>query len=1018
MCLSADDKDGKRTKGAKAIPNVHPANSLILPDGKIFKVQKKRQRKIYSCIPCHQRKIKCSREAPTCDNCLKLADKNPQDRDAILEACKYFDNDKKKNLKKRGVKLELHNQVVQDQPTSQNPTKSPESVDSTPASNPNTAGDEPNQFDENIRDTLGSGYPTTSSNSQMYETDYTNQNYDHGRGNFQFDNNDLVYKPRDDSITQVMNSLAPLVSNLDTDLNAYNNNNNNIENTNTNASPTEGANHDENTDTNPVYGNNHYYNPPLYTQLPNTASDTPACADNRMNNTSSEQHLHSHYSRQFTTPFVPILADLPTKERSDELLKAFQTNIHSILPILDMPNFTEQYNEFWYCGLFLTENIEKLYEYHVYHKDKPFDQYPEKISDFLYWYNKTKCSLNPANFAEFLILLFAVYYTSVSSSVYELLSSSNFLSYKNEVNKYYNTFKKMNYKGLDNPRVMSLAVLQINVLVQSITNLKSGKSLINISKILRICQFYQLNRDPVMYHALKDTHLVQTRRIVWWEIFHLDNMVSFFLNLTPSIKLTDFDTSLLVETLDDDSSSRFAIMYLNCLFRFALIVDDLNGLTNGLNTQMKFEDIDRLKTNISNLFITCASTMRKMNDLYDSQKQSSTSIAETNVIEFKNPIITYQHNANMKSPYAGSAAEFDPQSNADPNHSLETSPDCFKFFMNLLNTLSDKILIMLQKKILLNPYIITDTFQIDSNLDLRLTTIDYNYTDLQSNLLPSLLHYLDSFLLLSKKDMMKFNWKLKSYIPIDELILLLQILAANYRAGLSQDEIGPIIDLNLKIYLADQTINSLRLNWHNKLSSVNKLISLTSSLWELMILKYNINLRLSYSMFDKFKFPKPNYDCPNLRTADKQVSMNSDPNYKPLSSISCSEISPRSIGVASAGNVHLGHTQLGINRSLFGDRPVFPKVNTQGSGIKVEDDSKDGLGSVSTKEKFIRIAREIEDELLKEGNTGFIQDTDDDEEGWYNLGTEEEYGYNSIDDFHFFKNLKSDVIRLFKSIVS
>jgi hypothetical protein len=171
-------------------------------------------------------------------------------------------------------------------------------------------------------------------------------------------------------------------------------------------------------------------------------------------------------------------------------------------------------------------------------------------------------------------------------------------------------------------------------------------------------------------------------------------------------------------------------------------------------------------------------------------------------------------------------------------------------------------------------------------------------------------------------------------------------------------------------------------------------------------------------MFDKFKFPKPNYDCPNPRTADKQVSMNSDPNYKPMSSISCSEISPRSIGVASAGNVHLGHTQLGINRSLFGDRSVFPKVNTQGSGIKVEDDSKDGLGSVSTKEKFIRIAREIEDELLKEGNTGFIQDTDDDEEGWYNLGTEEEYGYNSIDDFHFFKNLKSDVIRLFKSIVS
>lgn len=73
--------------------------------------------------------------------------------------------------------------------------------------------------------------------------------------------------------------------------------------------------------------------------------------------------------------------------------------------------------------------------------------------------------------------------------------------------------------------------------------------------------------------------------------------------------------------------------------------------------------------------------------------------------------------------------------------------------------------------------------------------------------------------------------------------------------------------------------------------------------------------------------------------------------------------------------------------------------------------------NVNVKDRFLKVAREVEDELLKEGGAGVIQDINEDEEGWYNLGTEEEYGLNSIDDFHFYKNLKSDVVRLFKLVV-
>ncbi|GME91124.1 unnamed protein product [[Candida] boidinii] len=55
---TASVKKGKKAKGSK------PSNSLVLNDGTYYKIQKVRQRKILSCIPCHQRKIKCSREKP------------------------------------------------------------------------------------------------------------------------------------------------------------------------------------------------------------------------------------------------------------------------------------------------------------------------------------------------------------------------------------------------------------------------------------------------------------------------------------------------------------------------------------------------------------------------------------------------------------------------------------------------------------------------------------------------------------------------------------------------------------------------------------------------------------------------------------------------------------------------------------------------------------------------------------------------------------------------------------------
>lgn len=950
----------------KSLPNVHPTNSMVLPDGKIFKVQKKRQRKIHSCIPCHQRKIRCSREKPTCNNCLKLAEKNPAEEDEIIEACKYFDNDKKKNLKIKGVEIEelqrlpsesegsqsvsavgtAHERNIQHASPSRsylNPINDYYGMDDQPLCRQEYQSKEDSFEMENGSEKIDSEI-SDRGNQNIHENEHEHTLKDVNSSEFPFDSTDFIYIPRKDTLAFL---------------------------------PTE----------------------------ENYACQDLNSSNFQLNSMYYENQVCSQYAKQFASQFVPILNSLPTKDRSDELLKTFQVNIHSLLPILDMDSFVEKYNEFWYCGMFLTDNIERLYEYNIYFKDKDDTEIPEKINDFLYWHNKTNETLNPSNLSEFLILLFAMYYTSMASSVYEFLSKkydnfNSILTYKNEVNKYYNVFKKMNNKGLNNPRVMSLAVLQINVLVQSIINLKSGNSLISITKILRISQFYQFNRDPVLYHGLKETNLVQTRRMVWWQIFFLDNLVSFFLHLPPSVKLSDFDTSLLMENLDNHSSSHCTIMYLNCMYRFTLVVDELSSLTNGLSGQLRDEDVTKLKNSIKNLFITCTMSKNRIKSIYLKQVALEIKVTSGNK-EFNNLVSENtgdkgEHTIQHEEYGANENGKFNPQLNSKTSDYHNSSKDTLEFFISFLDIICDKLLIMLQKKILINPYVSRVNTVVDENLNLKLQKLRYNYTDLQSNLLPSLVNYLNVFLVLSKKDMQKYNWKLKNFIPIDELILLMQILATNYKSGMSQVDTNELHDINLKIYLVDQTINSLKLNWHLKLSSVNKLIFLASKMWELMILKFNIDLAVAYSLSEKFVFP----------TAVNENTAHNNPIQKPISSdsVNCAEIAPRSLGLASAMDTPLNTKK----KSLFNPVSSTGEVSRKNYALNM---------NVNVKDRFLKVAREVEDELLKEGGAGVIQDINEDEEGWYNLGTEEEYGLNSIDDFHFYKNLKSDVVRLFKLVV-
>lgn len=176
-------------------------------------------------------------------------------------------------------------------------------------------------------------------------------------------------------------------------------------------------------------------------------------------------------------------------------------------------------------------------------------------------------------------------------------------------------------------------------------------------------------------------------------------------------------------------------------------------------------------------------------------------------------------------------------------------------------------------------------------------------------------------------------------------------------------------------------------------------------------------------MSDKYIFPKPIHEVLTPGNYSRNINISSN-------SVSCAEIAPRTIGIASALDTPLRNMDSKQHNNMsndINDENPFNYLNSSNNGKsdydkrKTNDPIRPSCSMVdmnlNIKERFFKVAKLVEDELSKEGGSGIIQDTDENEEGWFNLGTEEEYGFNSIDDFHFYKNLKSDVIRLFKLVV-
>ncbi|GME71339.1 unnamed protein product [Ambrosiozyma monospora] len=555
-----------RTKNA--LPRVHPTNSLILEDGKVYKIQRVRQRKI-------------------------LSSKNPNKSAELLHACQYFVNDKKKNLKKeRDIEfIQLakstdipkngtlmlanlgqnnHHQHSDDSHVNNNPQqqlsqspndiqRSDEKVTETPYQQQYQSNDNisQNNQDQNTHVDIDSESVNSFSSSGQSSTHTANtsppnqiastkpsQTYIQNQSQHHTNNHNQIVTIQDNVRVQPPAEFTTNVQDAD-GVTAYGDfdlksdeefelsqymarEDNNISipilkredspcipdavdefggaqpqqqqhiqqqqqqqqhHSNGRRQSQSQQQQQQHSQQSNQQNNQQRQQQGQHSRLPSLQGEMPDDqGDGQEEEDSPEEKKLKILIARYLAKFEPILNNMPSKDRSDELLHNFLASIHSVLPILDIESFKKKYDEFWYCGLFLQHNIEKLFRYYYSLNNNASGNGAEDggkvvisdgvssmqsgLNDFLYWYNKTSCLLNPSNLFEFCILLYAFFYASASSETYQLPPGQVSLL-KKEVNIYYKIFQSVNSKNLNNPKTMSLEILQMNILIQSVVNLKN-----------------------------------------------------------------------------------------------------------------------------------------------------------------------------------------------------------------------------------------------------------------------------------------------------------------------------------------------------------------------------------------------------------------------------------------------------------------------------------------------------------------------------------------------------------------
>lgn len=486
----------------------------------------------------------------------------------------------------------------------------------------------------------------------------------------------------------------------------------------------------------------------------------------------------------------------------------------------------------------------------------------------LFWNNKL---LNPNLF---LTTLFPILFSASKAECFQF-------SY-DEVTKFELSSEIHRYKDsaelalhlINYPKNYSIKILQGATLLQSTVE---NPSITQVATLIRISQIIHLHRDPTSFHNITTPSLVQLRRLLWWQIFYLDAITSLNHFVTPMIKLDEFDTSLPLEF--SNNVINVETCFLNGKFRFSIILNELTKNIYGLSI-LPFNTIELLKQKIIDLNISCNASILNLSTVISNDLSAS----ETNFLNW--------------SKY-------------------------------ILNSYTDRALLLLQKKIILSKDSVISTSSTgngtgngsdndsstgSSNNDYKAKPQQqfYSYGDLSSNLIPCALHYINEFLTHNNNDVYNcYNWEIRNSLPLDAITILMKSLV---------QDLNNINDI--RFYMVDKSLDLIFIKFDNKKKSVFKnSITLMRYLFQIISLKRQGSISSTV-------VPKPSTKI--VAQPDSYLD-----SFK--TTTSCSQIAPRTIK-AEAANFNYQSEMFAAD--LFPQAPFFPKQSAAGDDEPVQLDQQ------------------------------------------------------------------------------
>lgn len=525
---------------------------------------------------------------------------------------------------------------------------------------------------------------------------------------------------------------------------------------------------------------------------------------------------------------------LPTdKDRSFELIDRYLNSVHLLLPIVvNMKEFLVQHKLYW--------EIKSRRDSTTADLNNPRVESPGSSHHSGDGGNEPMPSDSNFNYIQFYTLYLPILYASTISEFEEYDN----LLLNQEIHKYLMGFKicKKYYNFPEG--IKTIPLLLGNVIIQSTS---PNPSTMEMAQIIRYAKFLHFHKDPWITLRIKDPEIIKFRRLLWWVIFGLDALSSHNFCLPPNCRSDDFNVLMPDEEefIGGEKKLNVSIVSMNIKFGYDILLSEIvYHLHNGLCVNINCHQINQLKQSILSYQEQIKKYISKM-DKYFQLKQifadtlNHSPIQLLNVVNFvKIHSWSFLDRALMllhKKILLGTPKNH--------NHNDEIENEIVQLGLKepVMQIRANENPLSLCKfedtyGQILEANIITN-FNNSSISLLKFGDFEnFSYGDLANNLIPSILHNFNDFLLYN--DFIKFgkfNWFIKRTIPIDSVILLMIIISVKFKYQFITTE-----ELSTYKNLINSVMYIINRKWF-KNEKYKRMLSLTNMTWEYLLKKFDVN---------------------------------------------------------------------------------------------------------------------------------------------------------------------------------